>query len=344
MRILSLLFFSAFLFVAFPIWGSPNEPEKNSDESQSTEKTHFTNPVSDGADPWITKVKNTYYTCRSTGRSIIVTSSQFLTKYEESKEVWKCPDTGWNAFNLWAPELHHIKGKWYIYYAASDRDGAPFDHQRTGVLEADSPFGPYVDKGVLITGNDPDDDKPEHNIWAIDLHPFSWKGKLYAVWSGWDTQVSTDQTPQHLYIAEMKAPTALGKRHLLSKAEEPWELGDAFGLQEGPSTLIRNDTLFIVYSTRGSWTKDYRLGYLKLKPKGSPLDASSWTKSASPVFQGTKTVHGVGHASFTTSPDGKEHWIYYHAKKTPAPGWDRDLRLQPFNFNKDNTPNFGALR
>src|SRR3989440_1531280 len=38
------------------------------------------------------------------------------------------------------------------------------------------------------------------------------------------------------------------------------------------------------------------------------MDPGNWTKSG-PVFTGTATVYGVGHASFTVSPDGTEDWI-----------------------------------
>src|SRR5690625_5898620 len=36
----------------------------------------------------------------------------------------------------------------------------------------------------------------------------------------------------------------------------------------------------------------------------------------SSVFQGGGNIFGVGHASFTTSPDGSENWIYYHTKSS----------------------------
>ena len=104
---------------------------------------------------------------------------------------------------------------------------------------------------------------------------------------------------------------------------------------------MHNNQVFIIYSTRESWTAEYRLGQLKMKdPKKSPLDAVNWEKKG-PVFQGTSEVLGTGHASFTTSPDGKEWWIFYHAKKTRDPGWRRDLRLQKFTWKADGSPDFG---
>ena len=42
---------------------------------------------------------------------------------------------------LWAPELHLIDGKWYIYVAACDGDNA---NHRMIVLESNKPNGPFT--------------------------------------------------------------------------------------------------------------------------------------------------------------------------------------------------------
>ena len=126
---------------------------------------------------------------------------------------------------------------------------------------------------------------------------------------------------------------------------EPWEIGTQLNLQEGPEFLVNGANTFIVYSARESFLPDYRLGLLRLAaPTADPLDPASWTKSG-PVFTGAPTlgVHGVGHASFTVSPDGTEPWIVYHSKTQTAPGWDdRVIRMQKFTWNSDGTPNFGT--
>lgn len=50
---------------------------------------------------------------------------------------------------------------------------------------------------------------------------------------------------------------------------------------------------------------------------------------------------GVGHASFTTSPDGTEDWIVYHGMENPITGWAaRSIRTQKFGWNEDGSPNF----
>ena len=69
----------------------------------------------------------------------------------------------------------------------------------------------------------------------------------------------------------------------------------------------------------------------------------NFTKAPSPVFQRAGEVVGVGHASFTKSPDGTEDWIVYHAHHD-ANNWqeDRDIRIQPFTYFPNGTPNFGT--
>ena len=294
------------------------------DIEQDIKKT-FTNPVFDGADPWIIKKDNFYYYCYSSGRSISISKSELLTKKGESKKIWTAPSTGWNRTNIWAPELHFINGLWYIYYAAGEA-GPPFIHQRTGVLQSanDDPLSEYKDLGMLYTGDDMD--MKSNNKWAIDMTVFEYGNSLFAVWSGWLEQAETDKTSQHLFIAEMESPVKMKSiRKKISSPDQKWETGGPLDLQEGPEILQYKGNLFIVYSCRESWTVNYRLGLIKLiDGKKSLLSASNWEKTG-PVFQGP---YGAGHCSFTTSPDNSEEWIIYHSKKDSSEGWRRDIRMQ----------------
>ena len=300
----------------------------------------FANPVAAGADPWVVRHGAEYLLVQSRDNGIYVSRSPKLTQVVSSAvRVWVAPDTGWNATNVWAPELHRIGGRWYIYYAAG-RAGPPFIHQRAGVLESagDDPLGPYTDRGMLYTGDDLAGGGPSR--WAIDLTVGTINGQLVAVWSGWQSDAATDRTPQHLYVAPMSNPyTISGNRVRISSPVEAWERGTELDLQEGPEILQRGGQTFIIYSTRESWLPDYRLGQLKLTG-ADPLQPASWTKSG-PVFQSGEGVIGVGHASFTTSPSGTEDWIVYHAKTSASPGWDRVIRMQKFTWNADGSPNFG---
>ena len=155
----------------------------------------FTNPVYEGADPWVTAKDGYYYLCQSEGnRGVSVWKSDKLTDRGIKRIVWRSPKTGWNARQVWAPELHHLNGRWYVYYAASDGQNA---NHRTGVLEAktDDPQGAYLDKGMLYTGDDVA--KGTDNRWSIDATPLQIDDRLYLVWSGWPDE----EDIQYLYIA-----------------------------------------------------------------------------------------------------------------------------------------------
>jgi GH43 family beta-xylosidase len=232
---------------------------------------------------------------------------------------------------IWAPELQRIRGRWYIYFAASDGINA---NHRMYALQAvgDDPRGSYVFRGRV---------GDESDRWAIDGVALELRRKLYFVWSGWP-QAKGD-FPQVLYIAAMRDPwTIVGKRHLLAVPEHAWERAVA-PLLEGPEPLARRGRMHLVYSAGASWSDDYALGLLSYRG-GDPLLASSWRKQPLPVFakNAEASAFGVGHASFVRSPDGREDWIVYHATDRPGVGWrGRSVRTQPFQWTPDRRPDFG---
>jgi GH43 family beta-xylosidase len=303
----------------------------------------FKNPIAAGQDPWVVREGQSYYLAESSDNGIWVYKSSSLTSLKQNGvKIWSAPTTGWNRTNIWAPELHLIDGTWYVYYAGGT-SCPPFITQHAGVLRSTGgPQGPYDDVGMLYTGDDLQNQTG--NVWAIDLTVGKINGQLYAIWSGWTQNASTDRTAQNLYIARMSdGATISSNRVLLATPTAAWERDTALDLEEGPELLEHAGQEFIVYSTHASWLPDYELGQLRLvSPTADPMDPANWTKSNGPVFKGTGSVYGVGHASFTTSPDGTQDWIVYHSKVDPSPGWNRDIRTQQFSWNADGSPNFGT--
>ncbi|TJY41167.1 hypothetical protein E5161_14955 [Cohnella pontilimi] len=314
---------AVFAFVRFGNGGSPD-----------MKADHFYNPVvENGADPWVIQQDGFYYYTHTVGNAIQIWKSRSLSEISsgETATVWTPPDGSPNSFDIWAPEIHWINGKWYIYYAA---DNGQNETHRMFVLESvtDDALGEYKDLGQIT---DPS------NKWAIDGTVLQKPdGSLYFIWSGWegDTNVS-----QHLYIAPMSSPSKIsGDRVEISRPEHDWELIGQPTINEGPQVLMSDKKINIIYSASGSWTDDYTLGMLSADPDANVLDAASWKKHPLPVFAKTDDVFGPGHCSFVKSPDGKEDWIVYHAAKTSGSGWDRNVRMQPFKWNDDGTPDFGS--
>jgi len=318
----------------------------------------FVNPISEGADPWVIKTDSCYYFCSTVWVSdVVVWKSKKLTDYGIRRFVWSPPTSGWNKTDIWAPELHYIQGKWYIFYSACNGEydyvngNQVWKNQRSGVLEClsqDPTSASWVDKGMLYTGDDIDNwsGTVDDNIWAIDPTPLEMNGKLYCIWSGWDSTanvLNNGFTQQNLYIAEMKNPyTMKTNRVKIAEPTYPWEIGQVQRVNEGPEVLRHGYYIYVIYSGPDYWTIEYKMGQLSIPMNADPMNPNNWTKKSVPVFQGTDQVYSVGHGSMTTSPDGTENWLLYRSKQYPTGGWERDIRLQRFTWNQDGSPNFGV--
>lgn len=304
----------------------------NSEEAKPMELT-FNNKVAEGGgDPWVILHDGVYYYCYAGQGGVCVSQFYDLPDMStaEGHLVWT-PDLSQYNKEIWAPELHFIGDKWYIYVAADDGDNY---HHRMLCLESrtSDPLDGFITKGVL---------RPETDRWAIDGTMMQYGGKLYFIWSGWEGTVNV---AQNLYIAEMANPwTFASDRVMISCPEFPWEKrGGTPTINEGPTALELNGTMHIVYSASGSWCDDYCLGMLTLTGT-DPLSPASWAKSESPVFEKTDSIFGPGHASFTTSPDGSRRYIVYHANEASGTGWmGRRIWIQEYTADESNAPVFGS--
>jgi GH43 family beta-xylosidase len=319
-------------------------------KSTSFHKRTFTNPVlPTGPDPWVEYDDGFYYYMNTTGTNLTVwkTRSMADLKSAEKKIVWTPPPSGPYSHDIWAPEIHFLEGKWYIYFAA---DGEKNDTHRIWVIENSSPDplqGEWILKGKV---NDPADK------WAIDASVFEDQGRLYMIWSGWE---GDENGTQSIFIARLKNPwTVEGQRARVSTPQYPWEkVGDIppnllagnpphIDVNEGPEMLEHGGKLFLVYSASACWTDNYALGMLTAESGSDLLDPGSWKKSPAAVFQQSPEhkVYATGHNSFFKSPGGKQDWILYHANSKPHQGCGqhRAPRAQPFTWNSDGTPNFGV--
>jgi GH43 family beta-xylosidase len=306
----------------------------------------FTNPLlPSGADPWSIYKDGYYYYTHTLGNRIDIWKTKNLAdlKTAERKTIWIPPSNTKYSKEIWAPEIHFLQGRWYVYFAADDGKN---DNHRLYVLENASadPFADtWVFKGKI---SDPSDK------WAIDGSVFEFKKQLYMVWSGWEGDTNGRQD---IYIAKLKNPwTIEGNRVKISHPEHEWErhgdLNDPgnpphVDVNEGPQVLVCKDKVHIIYSASGCWTDFYALGMLSTSAKSDLMDASAWKKSAKPVFQKSEAnkVFAPGHNSFFKSPDGKEDWILYHANAEPGQGCGghRSPRAQEFTWNADGAPLFG---
>jgi GH43 family beta-xylosidase len=253
----------------------------------------------------------------------------------EPKVIWRRHVSGPMSGYIWAPEIHFINGKWYVYFSAGE---APSGWNiRLYVLEsaAANPLeGEWVEKGQL---------KVNWESMTLDATTFEHRGVRYLVWA----QFEPKKSPSDIYIARMDTPVSIvGKQVKLCTATYPWELRQ-FRVQEGPAILIRNGRVFLTYSTNSTDWK-YCMGMLTADENANLLDPKSWKKSPEPVLDSLPEINlwGPGHNSFTTTPDGKTDLLVFHARDykydgpDPLHTGDRSTYVQVIRWKPDGTPDF----
>jgi GH43 family beta-xylosidase len=254
--------------------------------------------------------------------------------------AWRKHVDGEMSAYIWAPEIHFIDGKWYIYFAAakvSDIKGDMFDH-RIYVLEniASNPLeGKWIEKGQL---------KTNWESFSLDATTFEHKDIRYLVWPQKDPNIKGNS---NLYIAELSNPwTIKGKQVMLSRPEYPWEV-IGFLVNEGPAVIKKNGKIFISYSASAT-DHNYCMGLLTAEDTSDLLNPLSWSKSTTPVFSTNYETgqYGPGHNSFTISEDGESDVLIYHARSykdiqgDPLNDPNRHARAQKLNWKADGTPDF----
>jgi len=249
---------------------------------------------------------------------------------------------------IWAPEVHHYNGRWYVFFTAThggvNGSRERRENRRSYVLRSlsDDAFGEWEFRGQL--------DLPEGQ-WAIDPTFLEHKGKLYCIWSGWkDPTEGIGVHRQRLYITELEdgdpSKVKAGSRRVeIANPTLDWEI-HGNPVNEGPCIVKSpKGTVFCIYSASLSTTNNYRLGYLKLVGD-DPMDPSNWWKNPNAIFEQNSTydVYGPGHNSVVTSPDGTEYWMIFHTAKQNNAGWDRHARAQRLYWEgeDENTPSMKA--
>ncbi|MFD1486091.1 family 43 glycosylhydrolase [Lacticaseibacillus baoqingensis] len=262
----------------------------------------------------------------------------------EVKTVWHAHTDGPMSQLIWAPEIHYLNGKWYIYFAASDsateRDAQ--HHHRMFVIEcaqADPMTNDWLEKGQIKTAQE---------SFSLDATVFELNQQLYYLWAQLEPAIPNNS---NLYLSKMANPwTLTGKQTLLSIPEYDWET-IGFAVNEGPAVLVRNGKVFVTYSASAT-DEHYAVGLLWADASADLLNGFSWHKAASPVFASSAQHHlfGPGHNSFTTTPDGSQDVIVYHARPydnagidgDPLDNPDRHAYAQTFTWDAAGFPQFGA--
>ena len=277
-------------------------------------------PAGNTWDPYVLRHGGYYYHCYSNHEGVYVSRSETLWGIGsgEVTRVYDCTAPG--ALKDWfAPELHRVGSKWYIY---ASPDYGSFLHVMT-VLEGegDTPLCAYENRGMV---------RGIENKWNLDGTILYYKDELYFVWSDC----------AHMYLAKMADPlTVMEPITVLTTPTLPFETRVGL-VTEGPAVLYRQGLIHVVYSANDSKFDEYCLGLLTFAG-GDILDAACWKKSPAAILEKTETIFGPGHCSFTTVTEGDTEvdYVVYHANRVAGSGWSgREVFIQPFRWDEDGYP------
>ena len=298
------------------------------------------------ADPYVYKhIDGTYYFTASIPAydGIVLRHSDTLAGLKDAEEVrvWQKHDKGIMSEHIWAPELHYLDGKWYIYYAGGDIDDVWAI--RPYILECadqDPMTGNWVEKGKMTRA---EEDEVSFEAFSLDGTVFENRGKHYYIWA---EKVGVGKQISNLYIAEMENPCKLKTvQVLLTTPDYDWErIG--FWVNEGPAVIHHDGKIYMTYSASETGAA-YCLGMLSISEDADPLDPAMWKKERYPVLEtnAEKGIYGPGHNSFTEDEQGNPIMVY-HARTeekiegNPLYNPNRHAMLMKLTWGEDGRPVF----
>lgn len=284
----------------------------------------YPNPfILERADPYVVKGSDGFYyfTASYPMKSeqdpegydrVILRRGNTIRELAEAPEItiWQADQATSSHRFIWAPELHEIHGKWYVFYAGSSNKDNYWDFD-CHVLQCRGK-DPYCDKWEEKGrfGSLPEDTF-SFTGFSLDMTYFEAAGHSYVIWAQ-----HNERKISCLYMAEVnpEEPWHLTTMPmLLSKPEYDWEKV-RYAVNEGPAVLAHDGKVFVCFSASGTGP-EYCVGVLETSEGSDLLSEDSWKKYPKPVLTSEELCeeYGPGHNSFVKDEEGN-HWMVYHAR------------------------------
>ena len=281
---------------------------------------------------------------------VILRRARKIEELPKSEEItiWKANDTTLTHRFIWAPELHFIDGRWYIFYAGSeDKENEwSFDCH---VLVCDG-HDPYTDKwrekGKFQKR---EEDDFSFTGFSLDMTYFEDGDRSYVIWAQ-----HSRQKISCLYLGEVdrREPWRLiSMPMLLTEPEYEWEKV-RYAVNEGPAVVKHHGNIIVCFSASGTGP-EYCVGAILASEGSNLLCRESWTKQKNPLITSgdLKDEYGPGHNSFTKDAEGNDIFVYHarsrecfegrcgYAQNDPLYDPCRHTRIRKISFTYDKISN-----
>lgn len=298
------------------------------------------------ADPYIARYGDTYYFTATVPEydRIEIRAAETVAALQNAapRVIWRRHTVGEMSAHVWAPELHCIDGKYYVYFAAGASDDGWRIRPYVLACDGDPMTGNWRELGMMQSRPD---DPYSFTDFSLDMTVFEHRGAHYCVWA---EKVGQRFGISNLYIARLSAPTQLDTvQVLLSTPDYDWERV-GFWVNEGPAVLKRNGKIYVTYSASATGP-EYCVGMLAADENADLLDPRAWEKSRFPVMKtdASKHIFGPGHNSFCRDEFGRD-LIVFHARTTetletedPLDDPNRHTFITTVTIGADGTLQFG---
>ena len=306
-----------------------------------------------GEDPRVTFHKGSYYHIENPtgppGRRLIYRSKSLIDR--------GLPRDLPEGFPLFAPvfidTLNGVRvGKWYAFDTAVwECTGDPYESAPGGwkkikqipfrhwsidhfVFRADS--GPHKGQWFMVwAGQEREDDPSTSNNERLEWWFESiYIARLTSLNPGEDTLANCNSDAANRIVTYRLHTSRPMKYPVPREAAGAWK--DV--VAEAPCVVQRQGTISLIYSGDGAQTSHYAMGIAFCKD-GDVLKPASWVDNNQEIVAGPefcwdfdRGVFGPGVARVIPSPDGREDWMYYHAKV-----WNTWNRADPAKEEEQQT-------
>lgn len=235
------------------------------------------------------------------------------------------------SYCLWAPELHEVGEKLYIFFAAGVNDGWQVQARVMELKEGGNPINASDWKeAVRVVRKDGSELSP--GGITLDMTTFEDSGVTYVAWSD---RVDWGATKTMIATIDPSKPWVLTSDPVqISIADYGWDRRNT-PVNEGPY-IIKNEGKIYMAISGSAVDNTYSIGFLIANIGNDLLDPKSWEKIGYPSLtsESVQGYYGTGHNSFTIDQYGQVLNVY-HAR--PEKG-GRSSTLRIVHFSVDGTP------
>lgn len=260
----------------------------------------------------------TYYLISATARKsengrpvVIAYTSKDLEMWEGPHVVFETPANFWAQRDIWAPEIHTYKGKYYLFVTFDTEDLLPEQWRQwiprvkrgSQVLVSDSPLGPYKAFDHTRSTLPPD-------MMTLDGTLYVEDGVPYMVFCHEWVQIK-DGTVEYVQLTDDLSATVGEPKRLFDGSDGPW---------------ARKSSTYGCYVTDGCWMHRTGSGQLLMlwssHGKGgytTGIASSTSGKIAGPWVQQTEPLYNAngGHSMLFRTFDGQLMMMLHSPNKAP---------------------------